>query len=58
MLITDKREDIETFLSLGAPQELVQKIFHLHGTLLHYHSCQSPKRCSHFLNAGCYLLVK
>ena len=39
MLITDKREDIETFLSLGAPQELVQKIFHLHGTLISLLGC-------------------
>ena len=39
MLITDKREDIETFLSLGAPQELVQKVFHLHGTLISLLGC-------------------
>ena len=39
MLITDKREDIETFLSLGAPQELVQKIFHLHGALISLIGC-------------------
>ncbi len=39
MLITDKREDIETFLSLGAQQELVQKIFHLHGALISLLGC-------------------
>lgn len=39
MLITDKREDIETFLSLGAPEELVQKIFHLHGALISVMGC-------------------
>ena len=39
MLITDKREDIETFLSLGAPQDLVQKIFHLHGALISVLGC-------------------
>ena len=39
MLITDKREDIETFLSLGAPEELVQKIFHLHGVLISVMGC-------------------
>ena len=39
MLITDKREDIETFMSLGAPQDLVQKIFHLHGALISVLGC-------------------
>ena len=39
MLITDKKEDIETFLSLGAPQELVQRIFHLHGALISLLGC-------------------
>ena len=39
MLITDKKEDIETFLSLGAPQELVKKIFHLHGALISVTGC-------------------
>ena len=39
MLITDKREDIETFLSLGAPQDLVQKIFQIHGTLISLLGC-------------------
>ena len=39
MLITDKREDIETFLSLGATQESVQKIFHLHGFLISLLGC-------------------
>lgn len=39
MLITDKREDIETFLSLGAPKETVQKIFHLHGALISVMGC-------------------
>ncbi len=39
MLITDKREDIETFLSLGAPEELVQKIFYLHGALISVMGC-------------------
>lgn len=39
MLITDKREDIETFLSLGAPKEMVHKIFHLHGALISILGC-------------------
>ena len=39
MLITDKREDIATFLSMGATKELVQKIFHLHGFLISLTGC-------------------
>ena len=39
MLVTDKKEDIETFLSLGATKELVQKIFHLHGFLISLFGC-------------------
>ncbi len=39
MLITDKREDIETFLSLGAPKEMVHKIFYLHGALISILGC-------------------
>ena len=39
MLITDKREDIHTFLSLGATKELVNKIFHLHGFLISFAGC-------------------
>jgi ABC-type lipoprotein release transport system permease subunit len=39
MLITDKTEDIETYLSLGATKELVAKIFHLHGFLISLSGC-------------------
>lgn len=39
MLITDKREDIETFLSMGATRELAEKIFHLHGFLISLLGC-------------------
>ena len=39
MLITDKTEDIATFLSMGATKELVQKIFHLHGFLISLTGC-------------------
>ena len=39
MLITEKREDIETYLSLGATKELVAKIFHLHGFLISLTGC-------------------
>ena len=39
MLITDKTEDIATFLSLGATKELVQKVFHLHGFLISFTGC-------------------
>lgn len=39
MLITDKREDISTFLSMGAERELVQKVFHLHGFLISFIGC-------------------
>lgn len=39
MLITDKREDIETFLSMGATKELAEKIFHLHGFLISLLGC-------------------
>jgi len=39
MLITDKREDIQTFLSMGATKELVSRIFHLHGFLICLTGC-------------------
>ncbi len=39
MLITDKREDISTFLSMGAERELVQNVFHLHGFLISFIGC-------------------
>ena len=39
MLVTDKMEDIETFMSLGATKELVLKIFHLHGFLISLLGC-------------------
>lgn len=39
MLITDKREDIETFLSMGATKELAERIFHLHGFLISLLGC-------------------
>ena len=39
MLVTEKREDIETYLSLGATKELVGKIFHLHGFLISLTGC-------------------
>ena len=39
MLVTDKMEDIETFMSLGATKELVQEIFHLHGFLISLLGC-------------------
>ncbi len=39
MLVTDKREDIETFLSLGATKELIEKIFQLHGFLISLLGC-------------------
>ena len=39
MLVTEKREDIETFLSLGATKELIIKIFHLHGFLISLTGC-------------------
>ncbi len=39
MLITDKSEDIATFLSMGATKELVQEVFHLHGFLISFTGC-------------------
>ena len=39
MLITDKTEDIATFLSMGATEELIRKIFHLHGFLISFTGC-------------------
>ena len=39
MLVTEKQEDIETYLSLGATKELVGKIFHLHGFLISLTGC-------------------
>jgi len=39
MLVTDKKEDIETFMSLGATKELVLKVFHLHGFLISLLGC-------------------
>ena len=39
MLVTEKREDIETYLSLGATKELTGKIFHLHGFLISLTGC-------------------
>lgn len=39
MLITDKREDIQTFLSMGATNALISKIFHLHGFLICFTGC-------------------
>lgn len=36
MLITDKSEDIQTYLSMGATKELVREIFHLHGFLISF----------------------
>ena len=39
MLVTEKREDIETYLSIGATKELVGKIFHLHGFLISLAGC-------------------
>lgn len=39
MLVTEKREDIETYMSLGATKELVGRIFHLHGFLISITGC-------------------
>lgn len=39
MLITDKKEDIGTFLSMGATNSLVRKIFHLHGFIISFAGC-------------------
>ena len=39
MLVTDKMEDIETFMSLGATRELILEIFHLHGFLISLLGC-------------------
>lgn len=39
MLITDKKGDIETYLSMGTPKEMVEKIFHLHGFLISALGC-------------------
>ena len=39
MMIAEKREDIETFLGLGATKEFVKEIFLLHGTLISLLGC-------------------
>ena len=39
MMIAEKREDIETFLGLGATKEFVKSIFLLHGTLISLLGC-------------------
>ncbi len=39
MMIAEKREDIETFLGLGATEEFTKSIFLLHGTLISLTGC-------------------
>ena len=39
MMIAEKREDIETYLGLGATKEFVKEIFLLHGTLISLLGC-------------------
>lgn len=39
MLITDKKRDIETYLSMGTSKEMIEKIFHLHGFLISATGC-------------------
>lgn len=39
MLMTDKGEDIETFMSMGATREFAGRIFHLHGFLISLLGC-------------------
>lgn len=39
MLVTDKKEDMATFLSMGATKEMISRIFHLHGTLISVAGC-------------------
>ena len=39
MLVTDKKDDIETFMSMGATKEMITRIFHLHGFLISATGC-------------------
>ena len=39
MMIAEKREDIETFLGMGATKEFVKSIFLLHGTFISLLGC-------------------
>lgn len=34
MMVTDKEDDVSTFLSMGATKEMIRKVFHLHGFLI------------------------
>lgn len=43
---------------ISIPSSLGTVDFHPPGTSPHHHSRSSCRRCSHFLSAGCYLLVK
>ena len=39
MLVTDKREDIQTFISMGCSPDMIKRIFHLHGSLISLTGC-------------------
>ena len=39
MMIAEKREDIATFLGLGATKEFIKRIFLLHGTFISLAGC-------------------